>query len=224
MTRGLISVLLLLLFFLNGCGSEVEKTPPPPKEEPKGTPVSLADKDLPHPKEREELKTSSRWGTKGDKLRLKGAHDKALFCFHKCQETFPTDFAEGYDGRRVPLLAYVRKSYLYSFMGEEELADYYLRLAKGAENPPRFAVSLILAAELQLVYIRGDYQGVLDRLPDEPQEPYDRIFASACKLKMGDKTAHDSLKKAWADYKASGKGLYNVIPPEIRELVNTAPQ
>lgn len=222
MARFLYLLIVLLAVVFSGCGEPPKEEPPPPPEEPKGVPVSLAERDRPGKNVPPILAESERWGRKGDRLRRKAAHDKAVYCYHKCEETYPTEFPETWQGLRKPYAAYIRKSRVYSYMGKKKLAQYYLdKVPK--KGMPDFISVYRRGSELQLFYVRGEYQEVLDRLPENPERAYERILAAASKYQLGDKKAHADLRKAWAEFKGKANGLYHLAPPDIRELVNSPP-
>lgn len=218
-----ILCLALLSFVVLICGCSSEPTvPPPPEEEPKGTPVELLEKE--HLQKVPELvRLSASWGGKGDGLRRKDLHDKALYCYHKSEETYPTEFPEDYKGATIPVMAYLRKSFVYSYMGKLELAKYYLDRVGERSELPGWAQGMADAAELQYFYVKGDYQQVLDRIPEDTKGSYRLVLKSASEYKLGDKKAHARLREAWIDFKSQAGGQYNLAPPEIRDLVNSKP-
>lgn len=218
MSSRLLTLLLFCLTLLvGGCG---EDKPPPPErpKEPKGAAVSLAKSE--HQKRFPEfIREHQSWVKKSDRLRLKGAHDKALFCLHQAEEVFPAEFPADWKGPQVPLGVYLRKADLYSFKGKVNLAQYFLDRVK--EVPDRSDALKVFEAQAQalLYYVRGEYQSALD-LAGSNQGPVFNVVAAAAKVRLGDESARKELKTAWVRLKGAKKGLYNYVPAGIRDLAN----
>lgn len=182
-------------------------------EEPAGrscplNPAELAS-DLPGP-----LSTWGGWHRKGDSFVAQGQHDKAIFCYHMAEESFPSQrptFPEGSDwnerewsGR--PVRTYLAKALVYALVGESEACDYYTALGQSLSEAPSDDLEVARIRAVQ-AFQNGSYRQVPGLLAQSKQ-PTDRLLADVALYKGGDQAAADRVRQRYKEIQGRPGQLY----------------